>query len=477
MDQIRIPLLLRALVLAVRPAVVVPEPVTNKGLNAQFKAIVISRLQKDLSYEQHFSSLIFPFFRDIFYPTIIDKFYRQKDFDNFLEYINKTEINEYFQEFPQGESLLESIKNEFNYNLSTFNIDSTQISKLGDLHQAGNTKFLIENKTYYITKSKWNSLISELLKITNLNEGYLIEELCSERFNIRKYIEPLVYTNNIQTVKKYYYNLGKILPLLLAIRANDLILENVIAVLPYPVFIDLETIFTPLYTETKFETDTYNLLSSCFFNYPGRTPDFSLYTGGREKLKSYLVGILKGTTNKPYIQWDNVSRGVYYNIPFLYKKKVAPEEFLPEIIKGYQDGSNIILKKKDVIWSAIKNYENKFRIILRPTYQYRATLLKYYFPTTYRSHPNFKIYLKEKWKEANHILAVDPKTVESVIESEVEQLFAGTMPYFSGDLTSSNIYDSKQQIVGNLKVSPIKVMEFHFSKLEDFLVKNDPKTL
>ena len=291
---------------------------------------------------------------------------------------------------------------------------------------------------------------------------------------LREYIEVNKYTEKDSLIEEYYYNLGRFIPLLLLFRAIDINAENILINLPYPIFFDLESIFS---AEFEDNIEEYSLKNTGIIKLTEQN-DSSVLTGGLGHKDSFLKPIITITNGLPNIKWKIPSKGSYDNIPILRKKAINPSKYLPFLISGYDSSVEKILNNKESLLNIVDpNLATYTRVILRPTRVYRLIILKSFYPQIYLNKKIDK-YIKEEIDKNDFLYKIDSQRIK---ELEIESLENLLVPVFYSNIFGKELFFPNDQIVGRMNKTQFEhwqeylrntIGETFFSKQKTLLKKS-----
>ncbi|WP_141743294.1 type 2 lanthipeptide synthetase LanM, partial [Bacillus thuringiensis] len=301
--------------------------------------------------------------------------YFTKNFFHFKRFYIK-----FFEILPLlNEKIFTIIENEINYmiwlqgalekdqkeihKMSAFNIMHVEkVTNLGDYHNNGKRTILLEDKfnNKVILKPVdlknsilYHSLINQLNK--DLNTNIFIPQVVNKRnYGYMEYINH-ESCESTEQIKDYYYNLGVVLSVMYLINGSDIHNENIIAKQSSPVIIDFETLGSTLNPSITEETSSF-ILSNSVLNSRMLPIKFS---GGREVIRDYsaigrvmknLVKTIKikneFTSNPIEIKEETIVEDKVQNLPFFNGDIYEYDNYIKDIIKGFDDAYNTVLKNK-----------------------------------------------------------------------------------------------------------------------------------
>ncbi|GAB6252057.1 type 2 lanthipeptide synthetase LanM [Bacillus cereus] len=383
-----------------------------------------------------------------------------KYFTKYFFHLNKFYIN-LFKMLPLlNEKIFTIIENEINYmiwlqealekdqkeihKMSGFNIMHVEkVINLGDYHNNGKRTILLEDKfnNKVILKPVdlknsilYHSLINQLNK--DLNTDIFIPQVVNKKnYGYMEYINHESCESNEQ-IKDYYYNLGVVLSVIYLINGSDIHNENIIAKQSSPVIIDFETLGSTLNPSITEETNSF-ILSNSVLNSRMLPIKFS---GGREVIRDYsaigrvmkqLVKTIKikneFTSNPIEIKEERIVEDKVRNLPFFNGDIYEYDNYIKDIIKGFDDAYNTVLKNKEEYIYILKNSVSKwnYRKVYRNTKVYSLLLDRLNVPDLLESKLKTVKYLRNILEKNIHLA-----TRKDIILKEIEALLSYDVPYF-----------------------------------------------
>ena len=376
-------------------------------------------------------------------------------------------FDQYLKELDLHNSNFEYITNRIKTLLNCYkDIDG---EPLGDIHPNESTKFQDGNKVVYKDLPDYGDLIAVLSsKVFDDYKSFFPKIIKHNNYCFRDYISADTETEKEETVEKYYYNLGKIIPFLLFIRSIDVNAENMIVHLPYPVFFDMETIFSGEFAD---KSKQYDLTKTGLIKMEDN--DTSILTGGLHKRDSLLKPILCGSMRKPCIKWRCSSKGKSSNIPELKGHTVHPLDYINSIKGGYLETSQKIINNKEILLNIVKEAEANLRIILRPTRIYRFFILESCYPQIYL-YQNINSFLKYKLSNCDLIYSIIDK---NLLSYEVKALSNLQIPTFYSNLKDREILSSEGKVVAYWKYSQFDTWNQYLKDLNSEFFDKQLETL
>lgn len=257
-------------------------------------------------------------------------------------------------------------------------------------------------------------------------------------------------------LKAYYNRMGVQLFLAYVLGTKDLHQENVIASGEYPVLIDLETLVNIRMNEerkTVSQEVFYRILQSVL--YTGLLPNFTWNSLGEGMDLSGISG--RGNQKSPFKSLcilepgtSNMRIGYYYpiiksasNQVLINGDSVQAVIYKEKIIDGFSAAYNCVLQHKNEFFKLIEPLKKiKNRYVLLDTQRYAMMILTSYHPSLLINDDQRNLFFNYQWKgrmESN----------KSVIESEIESLKDGDIPYFYYYLNSTSLYTGSGKEIKN----------------------------
>jgi lantibiotic modifying enzyme len=408
-----------------------------------FRKAIRNKISKDLNLSSYpfYKEDLVEIIEDFYLPSLV-YFFQESPQNDFLEYISgiNLRLGVYTDIYQRISNLIENL--DYDY-FKSLNVKDIKI--LGDVHPPYSTKVRIDDSIYYKDFPDYHELLVKLGGIINYDLSKYYPNIVSQKEGLfkREFISIDSNSSNVETIKDFYFNLGRIISLLITLRTIDINAENVLINLPYPVFFDMETIFSgdfnPDWPEYSIENTGLLKIS--------KENDNSLLTAGILPRESLLKPIIINNSKRPEIKWRTKSRGKFSNIPQYHGKRVNPHEFKKNLLDGYENGFSEILEKKGLIKEMVKSSKVLSRVVLRPTRIYRLLALKSCYPQIYLK-KDVKDFLTASLKEYPVIYDIDSL---SLLDSEVESIFNLEVPVFYSSIFSKEILDPSRSVVASWK--------------------------
>ena len=236
--------------------------------------------------------------------------------------------------------------------------------------------------------------------------------------------------------ERFWYHMGGLSAFAKLLGSTDLHFQNILCCGPKPYIIDLETMLSPISAErlaylqsadTR-ECHTHSLAPSLLM--PSRVEDMEL-------------SVLTNTEES----------GI---APVVDEKIVTVEPYLPAFKQGYDVVYTRIMENKQAIREAVLSLpvDMKVRIVMRATRGYWLMLQKLYHHTALASPAD-----RERSLETlERLLRESDVTAEApIIDSEVEQMRRGDVPYLYTYVNSLSLYgDGKELAQGKFSLTAIE---------------------
>ncbi len=321
---------------------------------------------------------------------------------------------------------------------------------LGDLHLGDSTKLLIGEKVVYKKYPDYEELLASMANMLypDFREFFPKISKNTHRFE-RDFVKVNKEAKSTKDLKTFYLNLGRIIPFLIFLRAIDLNAENGLVHLPYPVFFDMETIFSGDFAEGF---DCYNVKNSGLVKVDEKN-DSCFLTGGLKERDSLLKPLICGTSIKPYIGWRTKSKNSYDNQPTFKGEFLEPIEYLSYIKEGYFYTVELILKMKSELERIVAQNDAYIRVVIRPTRMYRFLILKSCYPQIYLKNKR-EGFIKTSLEEYNLIYKFEKG---KLLENEMNALLKLHVPVFYSSIKAENIFCPTGSQVGLWYKTPYEV--------------------
>ncbi|AQS12171.1 nisin biosynthesis protein NisC [Clostridium saccharobutylicum] len=258
-----------------------------------------------------------------------------------------------------------------------------------------------------------------------------------------------------EQVKNFYIRTGQLLNILYMFNAKDFHYENLIAQGEYPILIDLETLLHPdmfngNVEELSADAKAMKLISNSVKGIAllptqiiNNKTDKVLEVGGlcgesNQEAPFKSIFIKDHDTDEICVEEGYGIIEAKMNNPIINGSKVASDLFIKEIKEGFENLYRWILRNKKVYADKIKElFEDCIcRVIFRPTNVYCQLLSTSYHPDLLRNQTDRDVYL--------HRIGVIG-TGKEIIESELNDMFIGDVPYFSTYVNRNIVLNSRKE--------------------------------
>ncbi|AJE52414.1 type 2 lanthipeptide synthetase LanM family protein [Paenibacillus polymyxa] len=347
--------------------------------------------------------------------------------------------------------------------IDTFSLHSSELIRIdagfGDSHQQGRTvmRLYLANGQSFMYKPKPLDIslhFQELIQWFN-DKGFspFLQRnsvIALDGYGYEKFIEakPCKTEEEIQC---FYTRLGALLAIIYVLDGTDFHFENLIAFGEHPMLIDLETLFhNQVYHNVPDSADIEaqfkirnsplgtSLLPILFHqDDKGFGLELSGVNGERQMTPYPVLSLVDvNTDNMRYIR-KSQSTSTGNNRPSLEGEFKNAGDYTAEIINGFQSLCSMLLQyKMDLLvpTSPLFSFKNTpVRIVLRSTQFYTNFLLESRHPDYGRDALNQENLLDRIW-----FSWLDDR----IISSELQDLRAGDIPYFTGTPNSLDLWDS-----------------------------------
>lgn len=315
----------------------------------------------------------------------------------------------------------------------------------GDSHNGGKTVsfvFLGDNTIVYKPHSLGgNIVLGEIIDWISTKESIKVPLIMQKYLSKNGYgwEEYVAYTecDSKKEMHNYYYRMGCYLALFSLLGTTDLHYENIIAKGEFPVFIDLETLIgnskhnefaTVLQTGMLPQVDEGQLIDIDISGIAGKN-------GKSSKIKNIVV--CNKNTDQMCVREEFATIKDQKNIAKYNGRTAKIEQYIQDIIEGYDDVSQIIIQNKEsfsIFLTNIIDNDSEYRTVLRHTHVYA----KYLAAST---HPDFLVSYGKQDDLFEHL----EKNCESEedfsrIKFEKDALKNGDVPCFSYRFDSKALF-------------------------------------
>ncbi|PFZ12278.1 type 2 lantipeptide synthetase LanM [Bacillus pseudomycoides] len=362
----------------------------------------------------------------------------------------------------------------------------------GDTHQNGRTvamlNFTNKGKLVYKPRSlKTDELFNELLTWIN-KKGFKkplknLTVLSRNEYGYQEFITGSE-CNTLQEVENFYYRQGGYIALFYILNSTDFHHENIIADGEYPIFIDLETLFSNTIEFNNKLTDNKSafmklsldikdsvfqslMLPAKFSDDPLINYDLSgLGVSGELEVEPSAVNALDNIySDQIKMVKQTVKLQEFNNTPRIKQKKTNASEHVQEIINGFTDMYKLILNNK-----------KEFTLENGPLYSFQETFARQVFRATeaYSRFVSASIhpeYLKNGVDRESlfyylwHGINLQPK-FSRIAKYEVQDLLRTDIPYFTFKVGSTSLFSAdKIEIKDFFDKTSIDIIKEKLNKL------------
>ena len=302
-----------------------------------------------------------------------------------------------------------------------FQLGDSHFGKFVELVKDGENKYIIKPRSGLVEKA-FEAFLSELKQggFPYIPECEHILEQNGESFK-SEYVKNDPAEND-SDVELYFKRCGSLIFLSYVLCSNDLHCENIIACKNSPVIIDSETLINgqPDKPDSTLKSLTSSVTASHLL------PVMWQFENDKPIQTSGLISNRKGDRNTLYCN----------NAPcFIY-------DHLDEVCEGFSAVYEYSLQHKDILLSALNNFEGcSFRILLRPTEVYSRMLeLAEKFPESKRRSV-LETLLSTAYKK--DVRQDRFEYMYNAYISEVDSLLNGDIPYFSVKFDSTDLFSGE----------------------------------
>jgi len=408
---------------------------------------------------------------------------KEKNYNDFVALIREDNYRDFFLDYSYLSRLIFTRgvfwMNRANFLLKVLEDDSSYIAgKLGvrtnDIHvldilvdlseshnKGKNVAVIKTNKGNFVFKNRSTDIehsFFEFLKYINLKsqiKQYIPWIIKRNGYGWMEYIAQKKCEDETEVVQ-YYERVGSLLCLFYLFGATDLHSENIISKGSYPVFIDLETLLSPL---TKLNNKYLNRLNE-YIDYKyglsvsrvGILPQWLLGPDTQVYNNSALGGA-KRALKYPALIWKNIgSDSISYeyleieaeenkNLVYLGSKIQDPSKYTSNVITGFKSTYKLLRANKEdaEFLDKLHGFANKeTRFVFRATKVYTLLL-------DYLNHPDYMCdgvsrSLELEILAKGLLMDLDKKYIFwNVLNDELEQLENGDIPYFTTNTSSKEL--------------------------------------
>lgn len=345
------------------------------------------------------------------------------------------------------------------------------IELLWDMHGEP-SKFLVtkNDKKFIYCSAKNNSekeITESLIIFDSKLENIFLKHIKINNSLYREYIEINNQSDSKQDIENYYYNLWYAIPYIIALRWVDLHWENILCNIPYPVFFDFETTFSPFLS--KEQEEWYDILKTWLINIGS---DGNSHSGVFWPLfKSY-------TSLYPIIEWDFpkpiISRKQFWNkrkdnALFLKWVICYPDLYSEFILQWYKDSSQKIKNN-------LKNFADTFyttdfqsRAIIRISSFYESMIRLISYLSLQLSKEETYNELLNYFKQCPYFISFMPNDL--FLKWEFELLYSGLIPIYYSATNKLGCINKDWEIIWEISHLTSKLMKMEIQD-SDLFSKN-----
>jgi type 2 lantibiotic biosynthesis protein LanM len=262
--------------------------------------------------------------------------------------------------------------------------------------------------------------------------------------------------NKIEDVSCFFYSQGINCALAYIFNIQDLIADNILVHNNLPVFFDLEMVFEPTFKEgcdyksSSLEAKKY----ICGVIKTGLIPEYGFETINNKGFSNSGISRVSGNTyyhvkreknNEKLVIKDVIAAD--YNLP-QYNGQVFPiDEFCSDFENGFIYACYFLIQKKnDIIDFLSEKFKIinliKSRVLIRFTYTYSSLLKESYSPLYLSNFLKYEKFMEMLWRGYDKVL-LPP----NVIQSEIDQIKNGDIPYFYTFSNSKELFSGNNEII------------------------------
>ncbi|MEE3450589.1 MAG: DUF4135 domain-containing protein [Acutalibacteraceae bacterium] len=315
----------------------------------------------------------------------------------------------------------------------TFQLGDSHFGRFVELVKDGENKYIIKPRSGLVEKA-FEAFLSELKQggFPHIPECEHILEQNGESFK-SEYVKNAPAESD-RDIELYFKRCGSLIFLTYILCSNDLHCENIIACKNSPVIVDSETLINGLPDKPK--NTLKNLISTVTASQ--LLPIMWQFENDAPIQASGFLSNRKGDKNTLF----------YNNAPcYIY-------DHIEEVCEGFNEIYEYSLNNKNILLSALNNFEGCFfRILLRPTEVYsRMLALAEKFPEAKRK------YILESLLSAAYKKDVRKDRFEymhKAFEAEANSLLNGDIPHFSIKFDKLDLFSGESIVADKfLQLSP-----------------------
>ncbi len=286
----------------------------------------------------------------------------------------------------------------------------------------------------------------------------------------------------VDEIARFYERQGGYLALLYALHATDVHFENLIASGEYPILIDLETLFHPLFWEYgKLSNEDIGMdaLELSVLR-PGMLPARVWLNASTEGVDVSGLGGKGGQTMpRPVPTWEEVGTDQMrltfqramlqerQNRPTLNGTFVDIRNYLDNFIEGFTTVYRLLMEhREELLTEILPDFAyDEIRLVMRATRVYSRLLQEAMHPTLLRDALARDRFFDHLWNIVEH----HPNAhISRIIPAECSDLRSADIPIFTSNPSSLHIYTGQKQCIANFLIEPsIETVRRHIQQLNE----------
>ena len=393
-------------------------------------------------------------------------------FNNFTQFFFKSSnIKKFFLKYPRIKAklkilinnlcqahieLLQRINSDIEIIQSLLkknNLTLVKITNSGDFHNGGRSTSILtfvskEGNSYkclYKPKNLgidviFQGLLSWINGHTKFN-FYNLQIVSCNKYGWSEFVENKECHE--EQLSQYYYNFGGLLGLTYILGGSDLHYENIIAYKHYPVVVDYECFFQPIFNDSKFyRPHVYNSMILPVIMFENK----KFYVEC-----SALFGDLEDRAPISTIEWVNVGKdtmkGVKKNksflktnthLPKIHGNKINILRYEKNFIAGFRDLYKFILNNKTEFLIKLQDFKDStVRLVLRGTAEYAQILMETLNPLLLHDAKELEKFINNNLLNKKQL----NNTFEVIVEYEKKDLYLENIPYFCCKADKLNVFN------------------------------------